>query len=71
MVTQDHTQLSEGGKINHQFGRTSPEFNTLDDALARIAEAAAEAGNTDDADWTDVYAAIADTHRLFAEQRNQ
>ncbi|MFV0662839.1 hypothetical protein [Denitromonas sp.] len=71
MATQNHTQLPEGGKINHQFARTSPEFRALDDALTRIAEAAAEAGNTDDADWTDVYAAIGDAHRLIAEQRNQ
>lgn len=71
MATQNHTQLPEGGKINHQFARTSPEFRALDGVLARIAESAAEAGNTDDADWTDVYAAIGDAHRLIAEQRNQ
>ena len=71
MATQNHTQLPEGGKIDHQFGRTSPELRALDDALCSIAVAAADAGNTDDSDWTYVYIATDDAHRLIAEQRSQ
>lgn len=36
-------------------------------ALTRIAEAGAEAGTADDADWSGVYAAILDAHRRVIE----
>lgn len=71
MATQNHSNLTEGGEINQQFGRVSPEFRTLDEALMRIADAAADAGNDDDSDWTEVYVAVGDAHRLIAERLNQ
>lgn len=67
MATQNHSNSTEGGEINQQFGRVSSQFRPLDEALTRIADVAAEAGNADDADWTEVYAAIGDAHRLIAE----
>lgn len=42
-------------------------FREIDAALHRIAEAAARAGSADDADWSEVYAAMHNAHKLIDE----
>lgn len=66
---------SESGSINRKWNpamvtftpRDPRAFREIDAALHRIAEAAARAGTTDDADYSEVSAAILDAHRLIDE----
>lgn len=74
MAVQNVTP-STGGSINCKWNpamatftpRDRAAFREVDAALQRIAEAAARAGTADDADWSEVSAAILDAHRMIDE----
>lgn len=74
MAVQNVTPSTSGsinGKWNPAMVTFAPRdhtaFREVDAALQRIAEAAARAGTTDDADYSEVSAAILDAHRLIDE----
>lgn len=74
MAVQNVTP-STNGPINCKWNpamatftpRDHTAFREVDAALHRIAEAAARAGSADDADWSEVSAAMVDAHRMIDE----
>lgn len=67
--------VTESGIVNRKWNpqmgsftsQDSIAFRDVDAALLRIAEAAALAGPSDDADWSGVYAAMLEGHQLIRD----